>query len=77
VEIFLGLAAAGVGLLLGDWACRREIADLFWPCAAAALCLFVLGGYLALAGHRSRPYQSNNELIAYLAAEIHELKSKG
>jgi len=32
--------------------------------------LFALGGYLALAGHRSHLYQSNNRLAAYLAAQI-------
>jgi hypothetical protein len=35
--------------------------------------LFILGGYLALAGHRSHIYQSNNELAAYLAGEIRTL----
>jgi hypothetical protein len=37
---------------------------------AAGLALFVLGGYLAMAGHRSHLYQSNNQLAAYLANEI-------
>jgi len=77
LEILLGLAAAGAGLLLGDWTLAREINDLGWQFAAAALALFVLGGYLALAGHRSHMYQSNNELIAHLGAEIRDLKSKG
>ena len=76
VEILVGLAAAGIGLLLGDWALARETTDLAWPMTAAAVALFVLGGYLALAGHRSHLYQSNNELIAHLAAEIHDRKSR-
>jgi hypothetical protein len=77
LEILLGLAAAGAGLLLGDWTLAREMNDLGWLFAAAALALFMLGGYLALAGSRSHLYQSNNELTAYLAAEIHDLKHKG
>ena len=32
--------------------------------------IFVPGGYLALAGHRSHLYQSNNRLAAYLAGLI-------
>jgi hypothetical protein len=41
-----------------------------WLFAAAGLLLFVLGGYLAMAGHRSHLYQSNNKLAAYLVAEF-------
>src|SRR4051794_28042415 len=71
-EVLLGLLSAGLGLLLGDWALRPP--DAAWPLAAAGLGLFVLGGYLALAGHRSHLYQSNKELAAYLAEEIRSLK---
>ena len=70
LEIVLGLAAAGVGLLLGMAFSAAPPGDIelsFW---AAPLLLFVLGGYLAMAGHRSHLYQSNNRLVAYLAAEI-------
>ena len=67
LEILLGLAAAGLGLLLGVWALSRPTDLIYWESAAAALALFVLGGYLALAGHRSHLYQSANELTAYLA----------
>lgn len=77
LEILLGLGAAGGGLLLGEWTAVRETGALDWQLGAVALALFVLGGYLALAGHRSHLYQSNNELIAHLAAEIQELKDKG
>jgi hypothetical protein len=72
-EILLGLLAAGLGILLGDWAFGRA-GESPWPLAAAGLLLFVLGGYLALAGHRSHLYQSNNELAAYLAEEIRSLR---
>ncbi|OWK40927.1 hypothetical protein FRUB_04819 [Fimbriiglobus ruber] len=34
------------------------------------MALISLGGYLALAGHRSHLYQSNNRLAAYLAGRI-------
>jgi hypothetical protein len=61
-EILLGLLAAGLGLLLGDWA-FSQAGQNPWPEAAAGLLLFVLGGYLALAGHRSHLYQSSNELV--------------
>src|SRR6478609_6807557 len=68
-EILIGLLAAGLGVLVGDWAVGRA-EDVAWLTAGAGLVLFVLGGYLALAGHRSHLYQSSNELAAYLAEEI-------
>jgi hypothetical protein len=73
-EIFLGLTATGAGLLLGDWAiAQREInAGL----VLVSLALFVLGGYLALAGHRSHLYQSSNELTAYLVEEMHRANQR-
>ena len=73
VEIVLGLAAAGVGLLLG----LRNSAAMDAALTTAALLLFVLGGYLTLAGHRSHLYKSSNEQTAYLAEEIRNLKGKG
>jgi hypothetical protein len=76
-EIFLGLGAVGLGLLLGEWALSRPAAELEWGAAAAGWLLFVLGGYLAAAGHRSHLYQSNNELTAYLIEEIRRLQAKG
>jgi hypothetical protein len=62
VEIFVGLAAAGAGILLGDWVMGHPTAEIDWGLAAGALGLFVLGGYLTLAGHRSHIYRSNIEL---------------
>ncbi len=76
VEILLGLSAAGAGFLFGDWAVSRPAAEVEWGTAAGALALFVLGGYLALAGHRSHPYQSGNEQAACLIEEIRRLKEK-
>jgi hypothetical protein len=76
IEIFLGLTAAGVGLFLGVWLLARSRVDLDWPLLAAALALFVLGGSLALAGHRSHLYRSNMQSAASLAAAIHRLQEK-
>jgi hypothetical protein len=74
-EILLGLLAAGTGLLLGQYAVAQPSPS--WELAAAGLGLFVLGGYLALAGHRSHLYQSANERLALLVEEIRQLHSKG
>lgn len=63
LELGGGLAAAAgglVGLVHGPDAVTIG-------CGAA---LVALGGYLALAGHRSHLYQSNNRLAAYLAAVV-------
>src|SRR5262249_19336328 len=75
VEILLGLLSAGVGLLLGQFAFAQPTCP--WEMAAAALGLFVLGGYLALAGHRSHLYQSSTEQLALLIDEIRQHHSKG
>jgi hypothetical protein len=77
LEVLLGLTALGIGVLLGQWALNFTRAEIVWEIAACALALIVFGGYLALAGHRSHLYQSNNELTACLAAKIHDLKNKG
>jgi hypothetical protein len=75
-ELFLGLTAAALGLLLGTWAVSRP-GEVQWPFAAAGLALFVLGSYLALAGHRSHLYQSNNELAALLLEHLRRIEGKG
>ena len=77
LEIVLGLGALGVGLLL-----LLQLPSVRAPneqplYAVPGLILFVLGGYLAMAGHRSHLYQSNNALTAYLLSEIRHLHSKG
>ena len=73
VEILLGLTAAGVGLLLGDGAVTRTGSEIEWVTAGAALALFVLGSYLALAGHRSHLYQSQNDLTCFLIESLSEV----
>jgi hypothetical protein len=77
LEILLGLSAVGAGLFLGDWGLSRPQADMEWGLSATGLILFVLGGYLAMAGHRSHLYQSGNERTAYLAELIRHVKDKG
>src|SRR5262245_27517200 len=76
-ELFLGLFAAGAGLLLGVWSLARPAGEPEWGLAAAGLALFVLGGYLALAGQRSHLYRSNIESTQRLLEAIHRLKDKG
>ncbi|HEY2786222.1 MAG TPA: hypothetical protein VGJ05_14745 [Fimbriiglobus sp.] len=70
VEIVLGLSGVGLGLIATAILATRpesEVPPWTW---LGPLLLFVLGGYLALAGHRSHLYQSNNRLAAYLAGLI-------
>jgi hypothetical protein len=69
-EILLGLTAFGAGVLLGQWGLSRPAAEIAWEFVLGALALIVLGGYLALAGHRSHLYQSSNERTALLIEEI-------
>jgi hypothetical protein len=76
IELLLGLFAAGVGLLLGTWAVSRP-AEVEWLPVALGLALFVLGAYLALAGHRSHLYQSSNELTSLLLEHLERLEGKG
>lgn len=66
-EILLGLFAVAVGIVSALVLARRsesEVSVLAW---AAPILLMTLGGYLALAGHRSHLYQSNLRLTSYLA----------
>ena len=66
IEIFLGLAAAAAGLMVGI----RASAEIDWLRIIVSMALMVFGAYLAIAGHRSHLYQSNNNLAAYLAEMI-------
>jgi hypothetical protein len=77
LEILLGLAAAGLGLLLGNGSLGDATHEIDPTRLAAGLTLFILGGYLALAGHRSHLYQSSNEQIAYLADLIKTSNDRG
>jgi hypothetical protein len=72
LEILIGLAAAAIGLLCGMRGVRDLAAAEAWPLLAASVLLQTLGGYLALAGHRSHLYQSQNKLAAYLAAQLRQ-----
>lgn len=83
IEILLGLGCVVLGLVFGIASIlgsRRnafprldETADPLW--FVASLVLFVLGGYLTLAGHRSHLYQSNNTLTAVLLEEIRKQRT--
>ena len=69
VEILLGLVAAAVGLV----ACLNPpevVAELGLGATLIGIVLVVLGAYLAMAGHRSHLYQSQNRLAAWLASRI-------
>jgi len=77
LEILFGLLAAGAGLLLGGYWLVQTGPMTMWLLPAAGLTLFVLGGYLAMAGHRSHLYQSGNERTAYLAELIRSMNDKG
>ena len=72
-EIFLGLAAAAIGLIV---VVRFLVAstETDWLPILTSMALMVLGMYLAMAGHRSHLYQSNNKLAAYLAGEIGKIR---
>ncbi len=76
VEILAGLAAAGSGLLLAIWHLNTAADFTPWGFLAAGLALFVLGGYLALAGHRSHLYRWNNRNTVHLIDEIRRLHRK-
>lgn len=67
-EIFLGLNAVSFGLRL-----LYHNNELL---AVTGIALFALGGYLALAGHRSHQYQSNNFLASYLGGRIESQQSQ-
>ena len=69
-EILLGLFAVACGVVGGmKLAVLPEAQVPEWAWLGPVL-LVTLGGYLALAGHRSHLYQSNNRLVAHLAELI-------
>ena len=65
LEIFFGLFAVGAGVVSAVHLVPRfELVLWTW---LLPILLITFGGYLALAGHRSHLYQSNNRLAAHLA----------
>ena len=70
LEIFFGLFAVGAGIA-GTHAMNFTADQPPWAWLLPVLAI-ALGGYLALAGHRSHLYQSNNRLVAYLADLIRQ-----
>lgn len=76
-EIVFGLLAAAVGLVAAVKIAGRPGAEPpLWEWLGPVL-LIALGGYLALAGHRSHLYQSNNRLAAHLADLIRSQQNSG
>ncbi|HEX8324532.1 MAG TPA: hypothetical protein VF595_11545 [Tepidisphaeraceae bacterium] len=63
LEIFGGLACVWLSFRIDQVAALPPDSVLV---VLASLGLFVLGGYLAMAGSRSHMYQSNNRLAAYV-----------
>lgn len=73
-EIFLGLAAAAIGLMVAVRFLAFASNETDWLPILMSTALMVFGVYLAMAGHRSHLYQSNNKLAAYLAGEIGKIR---
>jgi hypothetical protein len=73
-EVFLGLAAAATGLMMAVRVLAPVSLEMDWSRIVISMALMVFGVYLAMAGHRSHLYQSNNKLAAYLAGEIGKLR---
>ena len=77
LEIVLGLAAVAAALFHVTTAAAHPRPPVRWLLDFAAYpALFVAGGYLVLAGHRSHLYRSNNRLAAYLADEIRKFQNE-
>ncbi len=69
-EILFGLLAVGIGLgVMAGCVVPPSLSLPDWPRTVGGVALFALGGYLALAGHRSHLYQSNTLLAAYLLTQ--------
>src|SRR5438067_2108326 len=73
VEVFLGLFAAAVGFLLSHWGMGTSLAQCDPFLTGIATALFILGGYLALAGQRSHIYRSVMESEKSLRTMIQRL----
>ncbi len=72
LEIFFGLFAAALGVVFAAASIPGPTFRDSCLWGAACVALMVLGGFLAMAGHRSHLYQSQNRLTAYLAQLIAE-----
>ena len=69
LEIMCGLLAVAVGMLASQWSLLKAN-ERDWLWIVGGVLLFVCGGYLAMAGHRSHLYQSSNQLTAVLLQEL-------
>lgn len=67
IEVFFGLFAMALGIA---WIVNENQWIAFSPFNGTGIALFILGGYLALAGHRSHIYQSMNQQTAYLLTKL-------
>ena len=67
-EIQLGLSAVSAGHLCSIYGILHFTPTGSWGLLIGSVALQTLGGYLALAGHRSHLYQSQNKLAAWLAS---------
>jgi hypothetical protein len=65
-EIFLGVTAATIGLMIAIRVLGSASVDIDWMRFVVSMVLLVF----ATAGHGGHLYQSNNTLVACLAAEI-------
>ena len=70
IEILLGLGAAAAGLMVAMRILSSAPVEIDWVRIIVSTALMVFGVYLAMAGHRSHLYPSNNKLAAYLADGI-------
>lgn len=68
LEIVLGLIALGCGVIAANDVARANSWSEQLGTCSLSLSLMTLGGYLALAGHRSHLYRSQTRLAAYLIA---------
>lgn len=75
-EIVLGLTAAGVGLFL-DRLLGQPTGITPAAQTLGQLALFILGGYLTLAGQRSHVYQSLNQQTTALLQQLRTSQPHG
>jgi hypothetical protein len=76
-EILLGLTSAGTGIFLGAWELCGAKENPNLGLVLCGLGLFVFGGYLASAGHRSHLYRWSNCNTVNLIDEIRRDHQQG